>query len=409
VQQGRTALHVASEKGHADVVRLLLARQEIEVNKGDPAGNTALHIASTFASQENASQENHVEVVRLLLAHPGVDVNKTTTSGGSALMAAALNGNVGIVRLLLAIPGIDVGNAEVGTGKTALLAAIDGGHDAIVRLVVAHSVNEQVLQLAADAADSLPSDLLSKVPGAAVAAQAAALRLPLYAAAALGDTKDERAAGDLLASVSVRVKYYKTHLAAGGAVAPQALARAREALAHASAQSPSDAAAHAVRERAADAELRAATTTAAFLRAQLRQVTVRKILWSRQEELARGADVDNSFAAYLTDLSNLRLAQFQLEQAESACRFALRHNGQPPWSRLRGPTRALTAAIEAVVGARDERLKRALAAAADDAERVERELASGLTSMSIEADTTTVAASPTWSGSTSSAGEASRP
>ncbi len=98
-------------------------------------------------------------------------------------------------------------------------------------LLVAHRAHGQVRILAADAIDSLPSDLLKELPG--VAAQAAALRLPLDVAAALGDTKEERAAADVLASQSASLEAANAQLAAAAAQTPQELALAREALARA--------------------------------------------------------------------------------------------------------------------------------------------------------------------------------
>jgi hypothetical protein len=86
--------------------------------------------------------------------------------------------------------------------------------------------------LAADAIDSLPAYLFKELPG--VAAQAAALRLPLDVAAALGDTKEERAAADVLASQSASLEAANAQLAA--VQSPQELARAREALARAHAR-----------------------------------------------------------------------------------------------------------------------------------------------------------------------------
>jgi hypothetical protein len=194
--------------------------------------------------------------------------------------------------------------------------------------------------LAADAIDSLPADLLKKLPG--VAAQAAALRLPLDVAAALGDTEEERAAAYVLASQSASLEAANAQLAAAAAQTPQELARAREALARAPAQSPSDAAPYAAREREADAALRAAMTTTAFRLAQARQLTVRKILFSRFDALVRDAGVSDAFARLF---SGQRLEEFKLAQAESAARFALRHNGQ---NRRQGATRALAAAITAL-------------------------------------------------------------
>ena len=141
---------------------------------------------------------------------------------------------------------------------------------------------------------------------------------------------------------------------AAAAQTPKELARAREALARAPAQSPSDAAAYAARERKADAALSAATTITAFRLAQARQLIVRKILFSRFDALVRGAGVSDAFARLL---SGQRLEEFKLAQAESAARFALRHNGREPADRLLGATRALAAAITALVAERAERDK----------------------------------------------------
>ena len=206
--------------------------------------------------------------------------------------------------------------------------------------------------LAADAIDSLPADLLKVLP--AVAAQAAALSLPLDVAPAVGVTEEERAAADALASQSATFRWVNARLAAAAAQTPEALARAREALARAPALSPDDAAEHAAREHELRAALSGATTMAAFRQAQLRQLTARKITLRREEELVRGAQVSDTFAALFR---KQRLEAFKLEQAESAARFALRHNGQLPRDRLRGPTRALEAIITALVVERD-RLER---------------------------------------------------
>ena len=88
-----TALMIASQEGHVEVVRLLLACQAVDVNKADSNGFTALCIAS---------YTGHVEVVRLLLAHPGVKTRQTTSDGWSALGAASQSGHGAIVSLLVA-------------------------------------------------------------------------------------------------------------------------------------------------------------------------------------------------------------------------------------------------------------------------------------------------------------------
>jgi hypothetical protein len=246
-------------------------------------------------------------------------------------------------------------------------------------------IHGQVRLRAADAIKSLPADLLKDLPG--VAAQAAALRLPLDVAAAVGDTEEERAAADVLASQSASLEAANAQLAAAAAQTPQALARARENLACAPAQSPSDAAAHAAREREADAALRAATTTTAFRLAQARQLTVRKMLLSRYDALVRGARVSDSFARLFI---GQRLEEFKLAQAESAARFALRHNGQ---NRLQGATRALAAAIAALVAERAER---------DKLERAVNKLFADVSEMSISPQPVTLPACSAEGGATTS-------
>ena len=265
-------------------------------------------------------------------------------------MLASLHGHVEVVRLLLAHPGINTRQTS-SIGWSALGAASQRGHGAIVSLFVAHRAHEQVRLLAADAIDSLPADLLKELPG--VAAQAAALRLPLDVAAALGVTQEERDAADVLMSQTASFEAANVQLAAAAVQTPEELARAREALAN-EAQSPSDAAAYEAREREAYAALRAATTITAFRLAQVRQLIVRKILFSRFDALVRGAGVSDAFARLF---SGQRLEEFKLAQAESAARFALRHNGQEPTDRLLGATRALAAAITELVAKRAERDK----------------------------------------------------
>jgi hypothetical protein len=54
----------------------------------------------------------------------------------------------------------------------------------------------------------------------------------------------------------------------------------------------------AAREREAYAALRAATTISAFRLAQVRQLIVRKILFSRFDALVRGAGVSDAFRGF---------------------------------------------------------------------------------------------------------------
>jgi hypothetical protein len=118
---------------------------------------------------------------------------------------------------------------------------------------------------------------------------------------------------------------------------------------------------------------------------------VRKILFSRFDALVRGARVSDAFARLL---SIQRLEEFKLAQAESAARFALRHNGQEPADRLQGPTRALAASIKVLLDARDKR---------DKLERAVEKLFADAAAMSISPQPVTLSACSAESGATTSA------
>ena len=118
---------------------------------------------------------------------------------------------------------------------------------------------------------------------------------------------------------------------------------------------------------------------------------MRKILFSRFDALVRGARVSDAFARLF---SGQRLEEFKLAQAESAARFALRHNGQEPADRLLGATRALAAAITALVAERAER---------DKLDCTVENLFANASAMSISPQPVTLSACSAESGATTSA------
>ena len=59
-KDGTTALSWAAQKGHADIVTLLLGHAKIDVNQADKYGNSPLSIAWT---------KDRVDIVTLLLGH----------------------------------------------------------------------------------------------------------------------------------------------------------------------------------------------------------------------------------------------------------------------------------------------------------------------------------------------------
>jgi len=110
---GRTALSLASASGREGVVRLLLARGDVNPDKSDNNGRTALWWASYFGNEG---------VLRLLLARDDVNTNKPANDGTTALWWASYFGNERTVRLLLARDDVNP-NAPANDGTTPLFWA----------------------------------------------------------------------------------------------------------------------------------------------------------------------------------------------------------------------------------------------------------------------------------------------
>jgi ankyrin repeat protein len=83
-------LHLASEKGHINVARVLL-EHGVDVNARDRNRFTSLHLAS---------KEGHTDVAQFLLEH-GVDVNAWGNLRSTALHLASERGRLEVIRLLL--------------------------------------------------------------------------------------------------------------------------------------------------------------------------------------------------------------------------------------------------------------------------------------------------------------------
>ena len=87
-----TPLYMASQYGCAEVVKLLLAQDGIEVNKAlSNNGRTPMYVAC---------QKGHTEIVKLLLRKDGIDANKAKTDGTTPLLTAGRGGHTEIVKLL---------------------------------------------------------------------------------------------------------------------------------------------------------------------------------------------------------------------------------------------------------------------------------------------------------------------
>ena len=125
----RTPLGVASENGHLDFVRALIATGAVSHN-------------DLNSSLWRASAEGHVEVVpALIAAKADVNINARTASiyasanSTAALMAASSKGHLDVVQALIAAKA-DV-NARTNSGETALMTAAEKGHVDVMRALIA--------------------------------------------------------------------------------------------------------------------------------------------------------------------------------------------------------------------------------------------------------------------------------
>jgi hypothetical protein len=89
---GCNILHIAVEKGNIKIVKLLLSKEDIDVNFRDLNGFTALHIAV---------ERGNIEILKLLLSKENIDVNLQSLNGCNVLHIVVEKGNIEIVKLLL--------------------------------------------------------------------------------------------------------------------------------------------------------------------------------------------------------------------------------------------------------------------------------------------------------------------
>jgi ankyrin repeat protein len=130
---GKTALMVAGERGHVDVVRLLLDWQASPNVQERNGGHTALHLIARHGRVD----ADHLEVVRVLLHH-GADPNIAGRFDITPLHRACYNRSMDLIRLL-----IDGGSrlSRQDIGWTALRRVCDVGHLEVIEMLVRHGAD----------------------------------------------------------------------------------------------------------------------------------------------------------------------------------------------------------------------------------------------------------------------------
>jgi ankyrin repeat protein len=154
-KDGRTALHIAAEKGNASLVELLLgcsATPDIQDNMEQTPLHLAaqsghLHVAMQLVDKTELELEDkngltpllvaikngHADVVSMLIK-AGSNLESQGGGGRTPLMWAAAGGHTDVV-ILLMDKGADVKTVD-SDGQTPLLAAAENGHTAVVEVLL---------------------------------------------------------------------------------------------------------------------------------------------------------------------------------------------------------------------------------------------------------------------------------
>ncbi|CVK85104.1 related to ankyrin [Fusarium mangiferae] len=159
---GWTALSYVARYGHEKVVKLLVARDDVDPNSTDGMyvetplswaaknghagvvkfllGNQGILADCVHKNRQTplsfAAENGHLEVVRLLLSRHDVDPNSTDWELRTPLACAAQKGHTAVVKLLLEKQGVFADSADK-RGRTPLSFAAENGHEAVVRLLLA--------------------------------------------------------------------------------------------------------------------------------------------------------------------------------------------------------------------------------------------------------------------------------
>jgi ankyrin repeat protein len=124
-KENQSPISWAVQVGLVDLLRTLLGRDDVDVASWEKEPD---HPVCTAARKSNET------MVRLLLARPGVSVNRGR--GLTPLSWAAKNGHAGIAKLLLACRSVDVNLADFPNRRTPLVWAAQHDSVQVVKLLL---------------------------------------------------------------------------------------------------------------------------------------------------------------------------------------------------------------------------------------------------------------------------------
>ena len=111
----RNVLHLATERGHNEILGILLSHRKPSINNRDIKGRTPLHSAAFYG---------HRSTARLLLNTPGIDINAQDHNRATALSIAAQEGHQHI-RLAVLFQEPNTINSYCRSGKTPIHYAVE--------------------------------------------------------------------------------------------------------------------------------------------------------------------------------------------------------------------------------------------------------------------------------------------
>jgi len=126
---GQTPLWIAAAEGHEGAVKILLEREDVNPDQADTkAGKTPLWIAAA---------EGHEGVVKMILEREDVNPDHVATKYGAApLWIAASEGHEGVVKMLLQRKDVNPDQADTKHGWTPLWIAANDGYEGVVRMLL---------------------------------------------------------------------------------------------------------------------------------------------------------------------------------------------------------------------------------------------------------------------------------
>ena len=126
---GQTALCISIMQGRERILKLMLEREDVDINAIDTCGDTALILATRLGKGK---------IVELLLARKDIDINSADKNGLTPLMHAVKHGCVGLIKHILQHREMDINTQNKG-GKTALIVASRYSQETAVKVLIGRS------------------------------------------------------------------------------------------------------------------------------------------------------------------------------------------------------------------------------------------------------------------------------